>query len=613
MRDKLKKFDIPEKYLNISNWEPISISQMSEAEKEYCLKKQEIIRLYFSTLIPIKKLCEEYQISSRELYLLIDRCLSLKEDGTIYGYSAILPHFRIKKRNVKKFEKFLDEHSVLQELIIKKFEKYKYHQKTNLKLIHKLLLNYCYKQNISVAEYPLNLSDKGYKALLRYYKSWSKEKDKEKTNQIKGLSLEQLATSVDSPLAEVEIDGHRIDAYFITEFQTPSGTWRKAVIERPWVICCIDRSTRCILSYELVLKSGYDSMDLISCLEKALIPQEGFPISENETETMFPNQLFPEVEYALFDELYLDNAKSHLSDLVLNTLVHKIGIKLCFSKVAEPTRRGIIERFFRTLEENSFHNLPSTTGSSPKDSRRNRPEEQARKFCISVQDLENILAKTIKCYNYEPHDALYGNSPIEDFQQKIEGKLYPYLPLALRDGGAFHTISDTRNIVANGVNNYLHINFAGAKYTSAKLLADKILKGKKLILEINLTDIRVIQTFYETGEFYDNLVVEKKWRGRKHSLKERKMINKLALAGKFAYLNQTNLLEAYDNYLFSKTKVSKKQASNIATKLIDRSQNLEARETSLDKKQATEQKYDKDLKKHRKLRGKPFKIKGINL
>ena len=104
----------------------------------------------------------------------------------------------------------------------------------------------------------------------------------------------------------------------------------------------------------------------------------------------------------------------------------------------------------------------------------------------------------------------------------------------------------------------MHINFAGAKYTSSKLTNDKAMLREKLLLQINFKDIRVIKAFYASGEYYDDLFVEKKWRGRKHNLKERKLINKLSREGQFSQLNQLNILETYDNYLFNKTVVDKK-------------------------------------------------------
>lgn len=619
MRDKLKEMDIPKEYLDVKLWEPVEISNLSDKELNDFLRKKEAIDLYFMTNIPIKEICESCNISTRALYILVERCLTLKSSGNIYGYSAILPYARIKSSH-RKFNTFIAQHNELHELMLKKFKAYQVKHTPNFKSIHRSFLRWCYQNDIKENEYPFTLSDKGYRSLLRYYNDWLKNQDFIKEGEVTKIAFEKLPQTSLTPLTEVEIDGHRIDAYFITEFQTPSGTWREAVIERPWILCTIDRSTRCILGFELVLKSEYDSMDLLSCIEKSIIPTDDEDLSKDkEFDINFlPNQLFPDVEYALFDELYLDNAKAHLADSVLNTLVKKLGVKVCFGKVAEPTRRAIIERFFKTLEERSFHELPSTTGISPIDPRRHFPEKQAKRYRISVDDLKRITFSAIAEYNNTPHSSLYGNSPLEDFRQKINNRLYTYLPVSLRDGSDFHIIKDSRTVVANNKINYLHINFAGAKYTSSKLTNDKAMLREKLLLQINFKDIRVIKAFYASGEYYDDLFVEKKWRGRKHNLKERKLINKLSREGQFSQLNQLNILETYDNYLFNKTVVDKKTGSKIA-ELQNRQDNFldddPSIKSSIDTNNTTpsDNKQDDELKTHRRLRTKPIEIKGLNL
>lgn len=617
MRNKLKNMKIPEKYLDVRTWEPVDTSHLSNKELTDFLCKKEAIDLYFLTSIPIKDICKSSCISPRTLYLLIERCLTFKNRGNIYGYSAIFPYARINNIQ-QKFDAFISQHRELHDLIVKKFKTYKLNKTTNFRIIHQFVLKWCYQNGITENQYPFTLSDNGYRSLLRYYNEWAKTQDLFEKENFSKMTIKQLPKNCLSPLIEVEIDGHRIDAYFITEFQTPSGTWREAVIERPWILCTIDRSTRCVLGFELVLKSEYDSMDVLSCIEKSVIPITNEKIPGTLSVKTFPNQVFPQIEYALFDELYLDNAKAHLSDSLLNTLIKKMGTKVCFGKVAEPTRRGIIERFFKTLEEKNFHQFPSTTGSSPTDPRRQSPEKKAKQYHISIDDLEKITYLALYEYNNTPHSSLYGNSPLEDFRQKLNSRLYTYLPITLRDGNAFHLLKDSRTVVANNKESYLHINYAGAKYTSQRLNGDKKMIGENLLLQINFKDIRVIKAFYSSGEFYDDLFVEKKWRGRKHDLKERKLINKLSREGEFTQLNQLNILETYDNYLVNKNIITKKTGSRIANikKTISEeslnkvSDHLAA---ATDKDNNKRDRHEEDLKNHRKLRGTPVEIKGLNL
>ncbi|WP_438838468.1 hypothetical protein [Streptococcus pluranimalium] len=142
--------------------------------------------------------------------------------------------------------------------------------------------------------------------------------------------------------------------------------------------------------------------------------------------------------------------------------------------------------------------------------------------------------------------------------------------------------------------------------------------GENLLLQINFKDVRIIKAFYSSGEYYDDLFVEKKWRGRKHNLKERKLINKLSREGEFTQLNQLNILETYDNYLVNKNIINKKtgsQIANIKKTISKESLNKDSDHlvAATDKDNNKRDRNEEELKNHRKLRGTPIEIKGLNL
>ena len=53
----------------------------------------------------------------------------------------------------------------------------------------------------------------------------------------------------------------------------------------------------------------------------------------------------------------LDNAKAHLAANVVNRVTENLGISLNYGSVATPETRGIVERFFKTIEIKGFHTL----------------------------------------------------------------------------------------------------------------------------------------------------------------------------------------------------------------------------------------------------------------
>ncbi|HEL1611494.1 hypothetical protein V9Z70_04000 [Streptococcus suis] len=610
MRKRLFNYTIPEIYYDISNWPDLDISHLSESDQQTFTCRKNAITLYLTTDLSIKEICLRYNITSSSLYSLLDHCFMLQKSGIIYGFTALIPRHRRKKGNMK-FNKLIQANTNFEAYLLNKFEKKSFKK---LKILHEEFLRFLVKNGVSTSDYPFTLCDNGYKALTRYYNEWKMDQHATKLNNLKIAHKDSYPIYSTRSLEEVEVDGHRIDAYFITEFQTPSGTWREAIIERPWLLCAIDRSSRCILGYHLVLKSAYDADDVISCIEKAIIPQEYVlhnPYFKNLLQGGLPNTVFEDAQYALFDELYLDNALAHLANHTIDTFVKRLGIKLCFGKVAEPTRRGIIERFFQTLEENSFHALPSTTGYNKEDKRRTSPEKNAKKYQISVNDLEDILQLTIFHYNVKSHQSLFGNTPLEDFKQKFEGILQSYLPMELRTGEYFHIKIDQRKVISNSTkDNYLHINYSGAKYTNERLSKDIHLKGKLLTLHINRLDLRIITAFYPNGQLYGELIVEKKWRSRKHSLKERQIINKLSKTGTLSIYNNSNIIENYDHYLLNQRKPDKRTGTKIAKRNLDITQ-----ESTLtnQNRESTVHKKIPDPVELTKTRRKPFKIKSINL
>ena len=68
----------------------------------------------------------------------------------------------------------------------------------------------------------------------------------------------------------------------------------------------------------------------------------------------FPSKAIPEAEWAVFDTVILDNAKSHLSHNVVKKLTEDLKCAVNFGAVATPETRGIIERSFGHLRQVDF-------------------------------------------------------------------------------------------------------------------------------------------------------------------------------------------------------------------------------------------------------------------
>lgn len=115
----------------------------------------------------------------------------------------------------------------------------------------------------------------------------------------------------------------------------------------------------------------------------------------------------------------MDNAKSHLSKNVRNKALNVLNCTLNYGSVATPETRGIIERFFGTLETKGFHRLPMTTDSSINGIKRRNPEYKAIKYDVTYDDILEVIEQLIIQYNNSPHEALYNNTPLQEMERKI--------------------------------------------------------------------------------------------------------------------------------------------------------------------------------------------------
>ncbi|WP_413380789.1 hypothetical protein [Alkalihalobacillus sp. 1P02AB] len=365
------------------------------------------------------------------------------------------------------------------------------------------------------------------------------------------------------PYQEVQFDGHKIDVIISMELTAPDGTSRFVPLSRIWILTIIDVSTRAIIGYHLCLNREYSSEDVLQTIKNAIIPQERpeltIPKLEYPADGGLPSMLIPETQWALWDELFYDNAKANLSYIVRDRLKRIAGCRVQAGPIKSPLKRAIIERFFGKLEKVGYHRLPSTTGSNVSDPRRKNSESDAIKFEITFEELEEVTAAVIAQYNSSFHEGLYFASPLESMKQKInKGAMIRTMDENQREDVNFFSMETFRTIKGNITKGRRpHINFVHGKYTNELLLRSPGLIGKKLILTIDIEDIRFLDAYLEDGSSIGKLRVSGQWGLTKHSLKLRKEIYKLATKKLIQFTYQDDPIIVYQEYLKEKAQTNK--------------------------------------------------------
>jgi putative transposase len=398
-------------HLDISTWPIVHEDKLDSKSKEIYFARKKAIDMYIKNERPLHEISAETHIDRKDILVFVKRCLSVDDEGRIWGYRALIPGKRIKQYERKSLPVLSDQDEPLSmtgafTLLLKQYpivketidDLYMGRNKKrdvrspiiSVKDLHVKFLEACTKAGITPNEYPFISGDLGQRSIYRYVEILEQQQFGEAAKRYgenasqkarhTGIGLQNAPLSV-RPLERVQFDGHRIDCSIAIVFKTPEGDEIVEVMDRLWLLCIIDVATRIIVGHHLSYNKEYSASDVLHCIKKAVMPKEALQLTisglTHHPNGGFASNLFSEMEWALWDEFHLDNGKANLANQVRDRLKRTVGCSVNAGPVALPMRRGLIERFFETLEENGYHRLVNTTGSNPKDPRRQDPEKKA--------------------------------------------------------------------------------------------------------------------------------------------------------------------------------------------------------------------------------------------
>lgn len=591
----LKKLDLATLKIERTVWKTVCEDALDAKVREIYLKRKEAVDMYIDghSLLDIYN---KTGIDKSLVVKLTQRCaISVDSYGENLGYTSLLPYKRVSayqrvantsidKGQSGTFSKLLSDFPHL-----KNFIENQYFRKNSatlekvmsIKVLHHKFMEECRRLGIQDYEYPFYTNNKAYKSLRLYVHSLEQIKSDEAIKR-EGKDIRKKYSSVGfgkkhsaiplAPYSTVQLDGHKIDALYTVEVENEKGERVHMPATRMWLIAVIDTATRVILGYSLTREDNYNQTDVLRAIQHSIVPHRcmkftigNFKYPENGG---FPSTAIKETEWALFDEIMLDNAKAHLALNVVDKITNKLRCAVNFGSVATPETRNIVERVFRTLEENGFHRLPSTTGSNSKDTKRENAEKDAIKYKIVYNDLVQLIEYMIALYNSSPHSALDNMSPLECMERRIkEAKMTPYLADE-KDKEVIYSLTHftcTRTVrggYKKGKKPF--VNYQGTEYRNDIISLSDSLVGKTIILEINPEDISRIKAYFSDGSEIGYLTAVGEWSRKSHSLRTRKA------ALKFARENGKNKdslyapLSAYEEELKERSKKQRKARTKAA-------------------------------------------------
>src|ERR1051326_898506 len=547
---------------DLTKWAGVKTDGWTEPKRLRFEKFEAAIREYMSGKC-VKDICRDFGISRQELHRALRRCLKDHDDGRIWGWRGLIhyarqapyvrtksvtPHARARKGgDAGAFKQFLDRNPDIEEGIQKRFYKQMGDEMADepcipVTAILSWVIAACKQKGLTARDYPLCTQSSARTAIWRYCKDLIARDTQKAADARFGPHAARRwrrtghgpsTMKATRPYERIEFDGHRIDLSCILLIPHILGGYVKRHLERLWLLVIIDVFTRAILGYHVSLNSEYNADDVLLCVKHALTPWTPQTISipglSYATEAGFPSAI-ENLRWVTFEEFSYDNAKANLAPRVLNKITRVSGASVNPGPVEMPERRGIIERFFQTFEEAGYHRVPSTTGSSPNDTRRRNPRKTAETLEITSDHVREIAALTITRYNATPHSGLALKSPLDVMASFAgdESILRNSIPEDRRHNLGLLNIEFTKTVrgnVAKGRRPY--VDCEHARYRSDVLANNVDLIGTKLKIVMDPEDPRSVIAFLPNGAEFGVLTANNFWGITPHTLEMRKAINVL--------------------------------------------------------------------------------------
>ena len=197
-----------------------------------------------------------------------------------------------------------------------------------------------------------------------------------------------------APWERVQIDSTPCDIRLVTEAD-------RTVIGRPTVTFAIDIYSRTVLGFSVSLQSA-STITVATCLVHACLPKQHWLAQRDLAGVHWPVWGKPAVLE------YDQGPENEARGIQRGLRLHAIGSKV--RRKGHPEHHGTIERLIGTMMRR-IHERRGTTFGSINERGDTEPDRLA---CLSLPELEKIVALEIEHYNHSTHDGI-GERPLDRY------------------------------------------------------------------------------------------------------------------------------------------------------------------------------------------------------
>jgi len=550
-----------------SQWCPVDVLALPEERRVQFLSRKRAIELYLEGASDAV-LQKETGLKRRNVYRLITaRCLGQAKDGTIQGWRGALPHLRIKEY-VRQSTPTVNEwgegavgslqwlfstpkgaeiEAKFREQILGKtrvLEATRRSRQSHFRWFIEELRSHGYEER---GEWPFNVERMGYQTICAFIDKVLDENPKRQIEILGGETAKRKAKAgdgVDRPVLRVfervECDAHKLDCRMVILVPSPHGGFEHRKIHRLWVIVLIEVQSRAVIGYYLSMRKECSAEDVLRAIKRALtlwIPMEiQFSRSAYVPGAGLPSHHAERYLGACWDEFSVDGALANICKRVEQPIQEIVGARVLkpqdpnsYSSRRSLDDRPYIETFFRRLAEGGFHQLSTTTGSSPDMKKGYNPDAAAKETHFQLEYANELLDALIANYNVTPHSGLGSRTPLQQLDMLT---LRRSAPLRIAEADAVERMVGVRKLctLLGGVQTGQrpHFNFANAKYSAEWLCLRTDLIGKTLWVHLeNEDDARFASVSTKQGVYLGTIRAAAPWHRTPHTLFVRQSIRSL--------------------------------------------------------------------------------------
>ncbi len=542
------------------------MDQIPDKHRKQFLRNQQIVAQVLQG-IPIIQIVRHHHVSRGRISQLMRRCLGGEEKQPPALTQGLIPYRTLDEKTRVSELPTLAEHignscafkgllarvpglkTALDEMVDAKLRDRPFAQRLCPQAFHGEFKRVLKENHWPKDRYPYTTDSCAYESVRRYLYQRSVELQQARENKssrsTRNLGITQ---STHRAMYGAQIDEHKIDLEngILLKLNEALIPLRTACAQ---LLVMVDEDTNCILGFYLAPTESPNQQDMLTLLDRCINPKPLMPLTTPEF-SYAPGACFPvnapDAFPMSFGTIHLDNALLHRARSVMDILCGHMGATCHLGLPAMPKQRWIVEALFDYINKHLSHRFASTTGSHPRDPKRESRKNRKRLPAIDFKTLNEALSVILTQYNVTPIERLGNASPLALYQYHCAKHFTRYVPdIITRQWQPLLGSKQVRLHWYTHEHRPPHINFHYARYYGYGLLP--VAKKERYIrVTFNRRDLRKLKAYTLTGEPLGELQVSKPWQRFPHDMATRQWIHKNA---KRFRMNKQDPLSSYFRFL----------------------------------------------------------------